>query len=184
VRLKVRANTQGSKKAVGIEGGVHPALPVSCAARGFKRIRHCGLLASMHKAAQLARATQALAMPQPSAVAREQAQDFMRRVGRIEIGACFCCRIARRLTVQIFAKPRAPAPYGVPLSAGVNCRGRREVRCGARPSAIWQHHLQRGVAVLIILRGTGRQASGCVAGVHRRGLDGYGGTRRAEQRAC
>jgi hypothetical protein len=63
--------------------------------RGLKRIRHYGLLASAVKASRLADARQALSMPAPNAIAREQAAEFMRRVAALEIERCTSCHSGR-----------------------------------------------------------------------------------------
>ncbi len=50
----------------------------------FKRIRHHGLLAPGAKGKRLATARQLLRMPAPHPIARDQAEDFMRRVAAID----------------------------------------------------------------------------------------------------
>ena len=89
VLLRVRADPGTGRKTVRIDGVqfigrfLQHVLPP-----GFKRIRHYGVLASAHKACCLAAARQALQMPAPSALARETAAQFMRRVARIDIESC------------------------------------------------------------------------------------------------
>ena len=85
---------------------------------GFKRIRHCGLLASAHKAQRL---DAALAMPAPNPLAREAAADFMRRVASLDIEQCPHCHVRWRL-VQTLAAERAalralPAQQRTPPAA-------------------------------------------------------------------
>lgn len=63
--------------------------------RGFKRIRHYGLLAPAHKARGLARARAALGVPAPDPLVIESVADFMRRVARLEWCACPHCRTGR-----------------------------------------------------------------------------------------
>ncbi len=52
---------------------------------GFKRIRHCGLLAPAAKAQRMASARALLAMPQANPPATEAVRDFMQRVARMDI---------------------------------------------------------------------------------------------------
>ena len=52
---------------------------------GFKRIRHYGLLASRHKAAELATCRTLLDQPAPVPAVIESVADFMRRVAGVEI---------------------------------------------------------------------------------------------------
>ncbi len=90
---------------------------------GFKRIRHCGILAAAHKARALAAARAALAMPAAQPPAHESAAQFMRRVQRIDIECCAHCR-ARWHVVQTAAADRLalhevpPLPRARPPSPG------------------------------------------------------------------
>ena len=59
--------------------------------RGFKRIRHYGLLAAAAKTQRLALARLLLTNPQ----AREDVQAFMRRVAAIDIACCPHCKVGR-----------------------------------------------------------------------------------------
>jgi hypothetical protein len=121
VRLRVRADAAGGKRTLVLDGAqfiarfLQHVLP-----SGFKRIRHYGLLAPAAKTARLALARHALAMPQPNAQAREDAQDFMRRVAAIEIDCCPHCGIGRWLTVQLL--PAQPL-HERACSTGARCRG-------------------------------------------------------------
>lgn len=93
VVLRVRADG-GGKRTIGIPGNEFVArLLQHVLPPGFKRIRHFGLLAPAAKAQRLALSRQLLAMPQPSAQAREDAMAFMRRVAAIEIDRCPHCRL-------------------------------------------------------------------------------------------
>ena len=74
---------------------------------GFTRIRHIGLLANRHKRARLAQARAALAMPQPTPVAKESAQQLCLRVLGIDIERCGACGQGR---LRIVAQVRAPQP--------------------------------------------------------------------------
>lgn len=90
---------------------------------GLKRIRHYGLLASAVKARRLADARQALNMPAPNAVAREQAAEFMRRVAALEIERCTTCNSGRWLLRQALPPERTRALW---------CRS---TRCATSPPA-------------------------------------------------
>jgi hypothetical protein len=58
---------------------------------GFKRIRHYGLLAPAAKLQRLTSARALLGMPQPNALAVEDAIAFMQRVAALEISRCPHC---------------------------------------------------------------------------------------------
>jgi hypothetical protein len=76
---------------------------------GLVRIRHIGLLANRHKRQQLAQARAALAVPAPTPVPKESAQQFCLRVLAIDIERCPACGLGRlRIVAQI---PAAHAPY-------------------------------------------------------------------------
>jgi hypothetical protein len=117
VRLRVRdAERAGKKKVVRLDGVqfvgrfLQHVLP-----RGFKRIRHYGLLASAHKHARLSAARRALHQPPPQPLALEQAAAFMRRVAAIDILRCPSCRAGRLQCVAVLLPQRhtaacAPAP--------------------------------------------------------------------------
>jgi hypothetical protein len=119
VRLRVRADNQGGKRTVLIDGQVFIArflqhvLP-----SGFKRIRHYGLLSPALKAQRLAAARAALAMPAANAQAREDAAAFLKRVAGIDIACCPHCKLGQWRTTAILP-PERPAGH-----AGIaNCRG-------------------------------------------------------------
>ena len=81
VRLRVRDNERGGTTTVRIEGVEFiRRFMTHVVPRGFKRVRHYGLLAPGHKAKRLSQARAALALPQPSAATCEQAQAFNRRI--------------------------------------------------------------------------------------------------------
>ena len=96
VRFRVRADAAGAKRCIALDGQqfvqrlLQHVLPA-----GFKRIRHYGLLAPAAKTQRLALARKLLAMPEPSAKAREDAQAFMQRVAAIEIARCPHCQAGR-----------------------------------------------------------------------------------------
>jgi hypothetical protein len=59
--------------------------------KGFKRIRHYGLLGPAGKAAKLARARAALSVPAPDPVVVESVAAFLRRIDRIDWARCPHC---------------------------------------------------------------------------------------------
>ena len=65
--------------------------------RGFKRIRHYGLLGAATKTERLAKAREALAMPPANVQARADAAAFIKRVAGIEISCCPHCRLGHWL---------------------------------------------------------------------------------------
>ena len=69
--------------------------------RGFKRIRHYGLLSAATKTERLAKARAALAMPAANAQAREDAAAFIQRVAGIDIACCPHCRLGRWRTIEV-----------------------------------------------------------------------------------
>jgi hypothetical protein len=94
VAFRVRADAHSGKKRTirlpgdeFIERFLLHVLP-----RGFKRIRHYGLLSPARKKDGLAAARAALAVPAPQPVAIEAAAAFLRRVASIEWLACPHCR--------------------------------------------------------------------------------------------
>lgn len=82
--------------------------------RGFKRIRHYGLLAPAHKVVRLTQARAALAVPPPNPVVIESVAEFMQRVSRLEWCVCPQCRTGR------FVVSAALPPSG---RSGVSSRG-------------------------------------------------------------
>jgi hypothetical protein len=112
VRLRVRADDQGGKRTIHIDGPnfvgrfMQHVLPP-----GFKRIRHYGLLSPALKAERLAQARAALGMPAPNALAREDAAQFLKRVTGIDPSRCPHCRSGLWRTVQLLPPLReAPGP--------------------------------------------------------------------------
>jgi len=84
-RVRVNGEGGGKKRTLRLPGTefiarfVQHVLP-----RGFKRIRHYGLLGAAHKNARLAAARTALAAPQPQPAVIESVAAFMQRVAKIE----------------------------------------------------------------------------------------------------
>lgn len=87
---------------------------------GFKRIRHCGLLAPAAKKARLALARRLLEMPQPNAALIEDARAFMKRIAAMDLARCPHCaggtlRVVKDVAAEIKKLPRLAATHsGVP----------------------------------------------------------------------
>jgi hypothetical protein len=119
VRLRVRADDQGGKRTVVIDGAsfiarfLQHVLPP-----GFKRIRHYGLLSPALKSKQLAAARAALAMPAANEQAREDAAAFLKRVAGIDPSCCPHCRLGRWRTTEVLPPQRAGPHAGIQ-----HCRG-------------------------------------------------------------
>ena len=93
VSVRVRDWTQGNRRRTlslaartFIERFMLHVLP-----KGFKRIRHYGLIGPAHKAARLAAARAALGAPVPDPVVVESVEAFMRRIERLEYLRCPHC---------------------------------------------------------------------------------------------
>ena len=93
VSVRVRDWTQGNHKRTirlpaqtFIERFLLHVLP-----KGFKRIRHYGLLGPAGKTAKLARARAALSVPPPNPLVVESVEAFMRRIDRHEWSHCPHC---------------------------------------------------------------------------------------------
>ena len=116
VRFRVRASAQGHTTrtlalpaATFIDRFLLHVLP-----KGFKRIRHYGLLGPAGKAVKLAQARAALSVPAPDPVVVESVADFMRRIDHGEWARCpHCGQGAYVPTAAI-----APTPLRVPFSRG------------------------------------------------------------------
>ena len=80
--------------------------------RGFKRIRHYGLLATASKTERLACARALLHMPQANPAVAEDVAQFMRRVAAIEIATCTHCGRGRWRAVGCMAPTSATASDG------------------------------------------------------------------------
>lgn len=111
VRLRVRDWTQGNRRRTlrlpaqtFIERFLLHVLP-----KGFKRIRHYGLLGPAGKAAKLAKARAALAAPTPDPVVVESIQAFMHRIERHEYLRCTHCGRGQFVPTA----PIAPVPLRV-----------------------------------------------------------------------
>ena len=75
--------------------------------RGFKRIRHYGLLGPAHKAARLAAARAALQVPAPEPALIESVEAFLHRVARLQCLDCPHCGAGRFVFVQAIMPLRA-----------------------------------------------------------------------------
>jgi len=119
VRLRVRADDQGSKRTVHIDGPtfierfLQHVLPP-----GFKRIRHYGLLSPAVKRERLAQARAALGVPAMQPQACEDAAQFLQRTMGIEVSRCPHCHLGQWRTVQLLPPLRAGS---TPPTAA--CRG-------------------------------------------------------------
>ena len=117
VAFRVRVNGESGKRRTlrlpgseFIERFLQHVLP-----RGFKRIRHYGLLGPAHKRARLAAARRALGAPSPQPAVIESVAAFMQRVAHIEWAACPHCRVGRFKFLQAIAlSPRCPSSRGPP----------------------------------------------------------------------
>lgn len=126
VLVRVRADDSGGgRRIIAINGErfigrfLQHVLPP-----GFKRIRHCGLLAPAAKTQRLAAARELLAMPRANPQAVEDAQAFMRRVAGLEIERCPHCKLGRWCVVEQRGADRAAMAALMPVRPTFNgCRG-------------------------------------------------------------
>lgn len=116
VRFRVRDSAHGNrKKVVRMEAGefigrfLQHILP-----KGFKRIRHYGLIGPAHKAAKLAAARAALEAPIPDMAVVESVEAFMKRVASIEWMACPHCRVGRFGVIEVIPPAERPPLRGPP----------------------------------------------------------------------
>ncbi len=118
VRFRVRAATAGQTKRTlalpadtFIDRFLLHVLP-----KGFKRIRHYGILGPAAKAVKLAQARAALSMPTPDPVVVESVAVFMRRIDRIEWTRCPHCGHGAFVPTAAIAPTgiRAPSSRGPP----------------------------------------------------------------------
>ena len=76
--------------------------------KGFKRIRHYGLIGPAHKAARLAAARAALDAPAPEPVLLESVEAFMRRIEQHERLRCPHCGRGQFVSTASIAPVRLP----------------------------------------------------------------------------
>jgi Putative transposase/Transposase zinc-binding domain len=123
VAFKVRCDDQGGKRVICLDGAEFVRrFMLHILPKGIKRVRHYGLLAAGCKAAKLAQARAALAMPAANPQAKESASDFMRRIKAIDVLRCPHCALGQLKIVQSISAPaRLPAPGAQVQASG--CRG-------------------------------------------------------------
>ena len=116
VRLRVRDRANGNRKRTlhvpaqsFIERFLLHVLP-----KGFKRIRHYGLLGPAGKAAKLAQARTALSAPTPDPAVIESVEQFIGRINRIEWLRCTHCAIGRLIPSAPIAPVRVPPARAPP----------------------------------------------------------------------
>ena len=116
VRVRVRDWAHGNRKRTlhvpaqsFIERFLLHVLP-----KGFKRIRHFGLLGPAAKAVKLAQARAALSAPTPDPAVIESVEEFIGRINRIEWLRCKHCAIGRLIPSALIAPVRAPPVRGPP----------------------------------------------------------------------
>lgn len=109
VLLRVRAGTDGKKRTLRLPGvELIRRFLLHVLPKGFKRIRHYGLLSPARKAQALAAARTALALPPPQPAVVESVADFLQRVAGIEGTRCPHCGRGTMRFLQ--AIPRTPPP--------------------------------------------------------------------------
>jgi hypothetical protein len=113
VRFRVRADPSGKTKrtlalpaATFIDRFLLHVLP-----RGFKRIRHYGILGPAAKAVKLAQARAALSVPAPDPVTVESVAAFMHRIDRIGWARCTHCGKGAFVPTAAIAPTRAGVPH-------------------------------------------------------------------------
>ena len=116
VRIRVRDWASGNKKRtisvpaqIFIDRFLQHVLP-----RGFKRIRHYGLLGPAAKRSKLAQARAALSAPTPNPEVVESVQAFMQRIRHHEYLRCPHCAKGQFVTTA----PIAPVPLRLPHLRG------------------------------------------------------------------
>jgi len=117
VAFRVRVNgAAGKKRTIRLDGAAFIGrFLLHLLPKGFKRIRHYGLLGPAHKATHLAAARAALHAPQPQPMVIESVAQFMRRVARIEWAACPHCHGGHFEVVQaVSPQPRWRPPREPP----------------------------------------------------------------------
>ncbi|MDI6746194.1 MAG: IS91 family transposase [Rhodocyclaceae bacterium] len=115
VAFRVRAGSgTGKKRTLRLSGEAFiERFLLHVLPRGFKRIRHYGLLAPAHKAVKLVKARAALAVPPPDPAVIESVADFMRRVERLDWDRCPHCQGGKWVS----------APLPPVRAAGASARG-------------------------------------------------------------
>ncbi len=117
VALRVRANADGGRKRTLRLPGVEfiGRFLLHVLPKGFKRIRHYGLLSPARKRSGLAAARAALDVSAPPSATVESVADFLRRVARIELSCCpDCGRGVMRVVAILPPVPHRLHPRGPP----------------------------------------------------------------------
>ena len=118
VRLRIRDATRPKgRRVIELEAQAFIArFLLHVLPRGFKRIRHYGLLGPAKKTARLAAARQALNTPAPNPAVIESVEAFLRRVARVEGAGCPHCATGRFVFLEAIvpAPARLPSPRGPP----------------------------------------------------------------------
>ena len=117
VAFRVRVNgAAGKKRTIRLDGAAFIGrFLLHLLPKGFKRIRHYGLLGPAHKATHLAAARAALHAPHPQPMVIESVAHFMRRVAKIEWAACPHCHGGHFEVVQaVSPQPRWRPPREPP----------------------------------------------------------------------
>jgi hypothetical protein len=110
VSLRVRDSAHGKRRrtlSVPAQTFIERIL-LNVLPKGFKRIRHCGLLGPVGKAAKLAQARAALSAPTPDATVVESVEQFIGRINRIEWLRCTHCANRSFVLTAPIASLRAP----------------------------------------------------------------------------
>jgi hypothetical protein len=116
VRLRVRDSANGNRKRT-ISLPAHTFIErffLHVLPKGFKRIRHYGLLGPAGKAAKLAQARAALSAPTPEPALIESVEAFLGRIQRLEYLRCAHCGAGQFVTTAAIA----PEPARVPPLRG------------------------------------------------------------------
>ncbi len=135
VRFRVRATPDKRVLSVSAEEFIERFL-LHVLPRGFKRIRHYGLLAPAAKATRLALARQALSVPAPDPVITATVEDLLRRVDRAQWARCTHCHDGRFVPTAAIpplrqATPQRASVRGTPMKTASAWRG-------PFPCAQWQ----------------------------------------------
>jgi hypothetical protein len=116
VHLRVRDSAHGNRRRT-LSVPAHTFIKrffLHVLPKGFKRIRHYGLLGPAGKAAKLARARAALSVPAPDPLVVESVEAFMGRINRLECLRCPHCGNGRFVPSAPIAPVRVPPLRGPP----------------------------------------------------------------------
>ena len=116
VRLRVRDSAHGNRRRT-LSVPAHTFIErffLHVLPKGFKRIRHYGLLGPAGKAAKLAQARAALSAPTPDPLVVESVEAFMGRINRLESLRCTHCGNGRFVPTAPIAPARSLHLRGPP----------------------------------------------------------------------